>query len=159
MSRRSCRGSRASTLRPPSSMSPEVSGIIRLIRRIVVVLPEPEGPTRTHTSPAGTVRESSWIAARCCPAYRLVTLRSSSSAACANAGGPSLWAVSLLFTEACGQVQASYPTGWRAADSAAVEDDAQPRSPRAHQERRVPHCSGSEDQQSDFAEAVAVVRV
>ena len=36
---------------------------MRLIRRIAVVLPEPDGPTSTHTSPAGTVSVSSAIAA------------------------------------------------------------------------------------------------
>ncbi len=43
-------------------MSPPVIGIILLIRRIAVVLPEPDGPTRTHTSPAGTVNDRSAIA-------------------------------------------------------------------------------------------------
>src|SRR5271155_4626262 len=86
-------------------MSPLVSGIIRLIRRIAVVLPEPDGPTSTHTSPAGTVSESSRIAGSRCPGDRLLTLRSSSSAACANADGPSLWAVSAVFTGAPGRVR------------------------------------------------------
>ena len=50
-------------LRPPIRMSPEVSGIMRLISRIAVVLPEPDGPTSTQISPAGTVRLSDAIAA------------------------------------------------------------------------------------------------
>src|SRR5438876_2024365 len=84
-------------------MSPAVRGIIRLISRIVVVLPEPEGPTKTHTSPAGTVNDRSTIASSCCPGYRLLTLRSCRSAAWADADGPSLWAESLLVTEASRQ--------------------------------------------------------
>jgi len=47
----------------------------------------------------------------------LLTLRSSSSAARANADGPSLWAEFLLFTEASRQVQASYPTAVRSPPS------------------------------------------
>ncbi len=35
---------------------------MRLISRIVVVLPEPEGPTSTQNSPAATVNERSPIA-------------------------------------------------------------------------------------------------
>src|SRR5215212_3040304 len=33
---------------------PDVGGINRLIIFIVVVLPQPDGPSRTHTAPAGT---------------------------------------------------------------------------------------------------------
>ncbi len=40
---------------------------MRLIIRIVVVLPDPEGPTSTHTSPAGTVKDRSPIAGSRCP--------------------------------------------------------------------------------------------
>src|SRR5437764_9163582 len=80
-------------------MSPEVIGIIRLISRIAVVLPEPDGPTSTQTSPAGTVNDRSRIAGSRWPAYRLLTFRSSSSAACANADSPSLWAVWAVFKE------------------------------------------------------------
>jgi hypothetical protein len=49
-------------------MSPPLTGIILLIKRIAVVLPEPDGPTRTHTSPAGTVNERSPIAGTRWPA-------------------------------------------------------------------------------------------
>ena len=45
-------------LRPPIRMSPLVSGIMRLISLIAVVLPDPDGPTSTHTSPAATSRLS-----------------------------------------------------------------------------------------------------
>ena len=41
---------------------PPVSGIMRLISRIAVVLPDPDGPTSTHTSPARTVSDRSSIA-------------------------------------------------------------------------------------------------
>ncbi len=84
-------------------MSPLLSGIIRLISRIAVVLPDPDGPTSTHTSPAGTLRLRSVIAGSRCPGYRLETLRSSSVAGPPAAGpvgsevgnddGPSDWAV------------------------------------------------------------------
>src|SRR5207248_9662490 len=74
-------------------MSPPVSGIIRLIRRSAVVLPEPDGPTRTHTSPAPTSRLRSTIAGSFWPGYCLETSRSTSSAACDNDDSPSDWAV------------------------------------------------------------------
>ncbi len=67
ISLRSSRASRCSTLRPPSRMSPPVIEIIRLIRRIAVVLPDPDGPTSTQTSPAGTVNDRSAIAGSRCP--------------------------------------------------------------------------------------------
>ena len=54
MLRRSSSGLRSLTLRPPSRMSPEVMSIIRLTIRIAVVLPQPDGPTSTQISPAGT---------------------------------------------------------------------------------------------------------
>ena len=38
-------------------MSPSVISIMRLTIRIAVVLPQPEGPTSTQISPAGTVSE------------------------------------------------------------------------------------------------------
>src|SRR2546429_134979 len=56
-------------------MSPEVIGIMRVISRIAVVLPEPDGPTSTQTSPAGTVKDRSRIAGSRRPAYRLLTFR------------------------------------------------------------------------------------
>ncbi len=40
---------------------------MRLIRRIAVVLPDPDGPTSTHTSPAATFKERSAIAGCDCP--------------------------------------------------------------------------------------------
>jgi len=39
-----------------------------LISRIAVVFPEPDGPTSTHTSPAGTVSDSPSIAGSRAPA-------------------------------------------------------------------------------------------
>ena len=42
-------------LGPCTSILPLVGSIILLISRIVVVLPQPDGPISTHTSPAGTV--------------------------------------------------------------------------------------------------------
>ena len=39
-------------------MSPEVISTVRLTIRIAVVLPQPEGPTRTQISPASTSRVS-----------------------------------------------------------------------------------------------------
>ena len=39
-------------------MSPSVMSIIRLTIRMAVVLPQPEGPTSTQISPAGTSSES-----------------------------------------------------------------------------------------------------
>ena len=43
------------TLLPSIRMSPLVRSIIRLTIRMAVVLPQPDGPTSTQTSPAGTV--------------------------------------------------------------------------------------------------------
>ncbi len=54
---------------------------VRLTIRIAVVLPQPEGPTRTQISPAGTSRESSLIAGSDWPGYRLVTSRKLTDAA------------------------------------------------------------------------------
>src|SRR5690348_9511532 len=45
-------------------MRPLVGSTSRLIMRSVVVLPQPDGPTSTHTSPSGTNRLSSWTATR-----------------------------------------------------------------------------------------------
>ncbi len=39
-------------------MSPEVMSIRRLTIRMAVVLPQPEGPTSTQISPAGTSSDS-----------------------------------------------------------------------------------------------------
>ena len=43
--------------RSPIRTSPLVSSTVRLTSRIAVVLPQPEGPTRTQMSPLGTVSE------------------------------------------------------------------------------------------------------
>jgi hypothetical protein len=40
-------------------MRPEVGSLSRLIIRIVVVLPQPDGPTKTTISPAGISSETS----------------------------------------------------------------------------------------------------
>ena len=45
------------TLSPPTRMSPSEISIMRLTIRIAVVLPQPDGPTRTQISPAGTSSE------------------------------------------------------------------------------------------------------
>jgi len=55
------------TLAPSSRISPSVSSIMRFTSRIAVVLPQPEGPTSTQISPAGTVSERSSIAGRDAP--------------------------------------------------------------------------------------------
>ena len=56
--RSSCTGTeRTST--PPTSMRPPVGSSSRLIIRSVVVLPQPDGPTRATSSPSGTSRERS----------------------------------------------------------------------------------------------------
>ena len=58
MSRRSSAGRRSFTLLPSSRMSPVVMSIMRLTIRMAVVLPQPDGPTSTQISPAGTSSES-----------------------------------------------------------------------------------------------------
>ena len=45
------------TLSPPIRMSPSVMSIMRLTIRMAVVLPQPDGPTSTQISPAGTSSE------------------------------------------------------------------------------------------------------
>ncbi len=67
MLRRSSSGLRSLTLRPPSRMSPEVMSIMRLTIRIAVVLPQPEGPTNTQISPAGTFSDRPSTAASLLP--------------------------------------------------------------------------------------------
>src|SRR4051794_38717822 len=61
------------TSSPPISMVPEVGSIIRLIIRIVVVLPHPDGPTNTTISPAGIFMLILSTAAFCWPGYFLVS--------------------------------------------------------------------------------------
>jgi hypothetical protein len=43
-------------------MSPLVGSIMRFTMRMTVVLPQPDGPTSTQISPAGTVSERSLTA-------------------------------------------------------------------------------------------------
>src|SRR5215211_6875242 len=81
MSRRSSAALRSLTLLPSTRMSPSVMSIMRLTIRIAVVFPQPEGPTSTQISPAGTVSDSSSTAGRDCPEYRFVARRNSSVAA------------------------------------------------------------------------------
>src|SRR3954447_4570094 len=95
MPRRSSAGSRASTERPSSRMSPPVNSIMRLTSRIAVVLPEPDGPTRTHSSPAATSSDRSAIARDRAAGERCSAGRDSAVAASwlGKADGPSSWAV------------------------------------------------------------------
>src|SRR4051812_41106064 len=85
-------------------MSPPVSSIIRLTSRIAVVFPQPDGPTRTQTSPAGTVKLRSPIAGSAWPGYRLDTWTNSTVAAgvwdpAGMPDGPSAWAVCSVDTK------------------------------------------------------------
>src|SRR5690606_15328374 len=61
------------TSRPSMRMRPLDGSISRLIIRIVVVLPHPEGPSRTTISPASTSRDRSATAGASTPGYCLVT--------------------------------------------------------------------------------------
>src|SRR5688572_20906294 len=54
MERRSVTSSMPEVSRPSMEMVPEVGGIRRLIIFMVVVLPQPDGPSRTQTAPEGT---------------------------------------------------------------------------------------------------------
>src|SRR3954452_21236491 len=72
MLRRSFTASARVTSSPPSRMRPEVGSTSRLIMRIVVVLPHPDGPTSTAIAPAGTSNESS-STAMVPSSYRLET--------------------------------------------------------------------------------------
>src|SRR5215217_3971113 len=58
MRRRSSGGSTPATSRPSTVMVPLVASIMRLTIRRVVVLPQPDGPTRTVRSPSGTSKET-----------------------------------------------------------------------------------------------------
>ncbi len=62
MERRRSAASCSRTSLPPTRMVPEVGSTIRSIIRRVVVLPQPEDPTRTVTPPSGISRERSWTA-------------------------------------------------------------------------------------------------
>ena len=59
MPRRMLTGSLVSTFSPSIRMRPEVGSMSRLIIRSVVVLPQPDGPTRTESSPSPISRLSS----------------------------------------------------------------------------------------------------
>src|SRR5437879_8723005 len=78
--------------RPSMVIAPDVGSMSRLIIRMVVVLPQPDGPTNTTISPAGMVVEKSSTAGSCCPGYRLVTASSTISAPCR---GSSDWGVAV----------------------------------------------------------------
>src|ERR1700687_4891258 len=58
MPRRSLTGSRMVTSLPSTVSLPDVASIIRLIIRMDVVLPHPDGPTNTASVPLGTSRVS-----------------------------------------------------------------------------------------------------
>src|SRR5947209_2500609 len=77
-------------------MRPLVGSISRLIIFMVVVLPQPDGPTSTHSSPSGTSRVSSSTATW--PSKRLVTRSSRITRPDASVGpvvlaanGPNSW--------------------------------------------------------------------
>src|SRR6266568_8403304 len=63
MPRRKMTGSWLSTSVPPTKICPALGSISRLIIRIVVVLPQPDGPTRTAISPSLMSRLRSFTAA------------------------------------------------------------------------------------------------
>ena len=64
MPRRSSSASMCSASRPPMVIFPDVGSTIRLIIRMVVVFPQPDGPTNTTILPAGmTMLNSSTAAA------------------------------------------------------------------------------------------------
>src|SRR5712691_13315568 len=67
--------------RPSILISPESNGISRLTIFNAVVLPPPEGPTRTQNAPAGISSDRSSTAAASRPAYRFVTWSKTISAA------------------------------------------------------------------------------
>ena len=54
MPSRSLTGSTPAMSRPSTVIVPELGSIIRLIIRIEVVLPHPDGPTNTVSVPVGT---------------------------------------------------------------------------------------------------------
>src|SRR3990170_53755 len=54
MVRRSCTGSYSEVFLPSMKISPELGSISRLTILIVVVLPQPDGPSSTQISPFGT---------------------------------------------------------------------------------------------------------
>jgi hypothetical protein len=60
-------------LRPFTVTVPLSGSIIRLMMRIVVVLPQPEGPISTQTAPSGTMSVSRSTAGCAAPGKRLVS--------------------------------------------------------------------------------------
>src|ERR671917_590540 len=54
-------------------ISPSVGSMSLLTIRIVVVLPHPDGPTKTQISPSGISKERSFTTARSEPEYVLLT--------------------------------------------------------------------------------------
>src|SRR5713101_1592394 len=50
------------TARPPTPISPERGFSSPAIERKVVVLPQPEGPSRVNSLPSGTSKLTSWAA-------------------------------------------------------------------------------------------------
>ena len=81
-------------------MSPLVSSIIRLTRRMAVVLPQPDGPTSTHTSPAGTVKERLSMAGVLAPGYALADVLELQRArrCCPSSSTPARWSVFVTVT-------------------------------------------------------------
>src|SRR5579884_1653104 len=67
---------------PSIRISPESKGMRRFTSLSAVVLPPPDGPTRTQNVPAGISSERSSTAAASRPAYRFVTWSKTISAAC-----------------------------------------------------------------------------
>ena len=59
MFRRNWTGSIFKTSMPSMRIRPPDGSMSRLIMRSVVVLPQPDGPTSTQSSPSGTVKLSS----------------------------------------------------------------------------------------------------
>src|SRR3977135_13653 len=77
-------------LTPSSRMSPPLSSIIRFASLSAVVLPQPDGPTSTQISPAGTSSDRLLIAGSDCPGKRFVPSRYSPEAA--REGVTGVWA-------------------------------------------------------------------
>lgn len=71
--RRSWSGSARVTSSPSRKTRPVVGSISRLIRRRVVVLPQPDGPRSTTISPAAMSRDNSATAGAAWPGYCLLT--------------------------------------------------------------------------------------
>src|ERR1700682_4701326 len=73
MPRRNFTGSTLVTSWPSTVRVPDVGSIIRLIIRIEVVLPQPDGPTNTASLPLGA-SSGSWSTATVPSGYSLMTL-------------------------------------------------------------------------------------